>query len=141
MATDSLLPKRFNKLLIANRGEIAMRILRACHELGISTVAVFSDADRNALHVRYATEAYHIGPSAARDSYLRMDKLIEIAKLSGAEAIHPGYGFLSERAEFAQMCVDNGIVFVGPPPEAIKIMGDKQTARETAVAAGVPIVP
>ena len=118
-----------------------MRILRACHELGISTVAVFSDADRNALHVRYATEAYHIGPSAARDSYLRMDKLIEIAKLSGAEAIHPGYGFLSERAEFAQMCVDNGIVFVGPPPEAIKIMGDKQTARETAVAAGVPIVP
>ena len=118
-----------------------MRILRACHELGISTVAVFSDADRNALHVRYATEAYHIGPSAARDSYLRMDKLIEIAKLSGAEAIHPGYGFLSERAEFAQMCVDNGIVFVGPPPEAIKIMGDKQTARETAVDAGVHIVP
>ena len=118
-----------------------MRILRACHELGISTVAVFSDADRNALHVRYATEAYHIGPSAARDSYLRMDKLIEIAKLSGAEAIHPGYGFLSERAEFAQMCVDNGIIVVGPSPEAIKIMGDKQTARETAVAAGVPIVP
>ncbi|MFZ1398629.1 MAG: acetyl-CoA carboxylase biotin carboxylase subunit, partial [Candidatus Promineifilaceae bacterium] len=141
MATDSLLPKRFNKLLIANRGEIAMRILRACHELGISTVAVFSDADRHALHVRYATEAYHIGPSPARDSYLRMDKIIEIAKLSGAEAIHPGYGFLSERAEFAQMCVDNGIVFVGPPPEAIRIMGDKQTARDTAVAAGVPIVP
>ena len=141
MATDSLLPKRFEKLLIANRGEIAMRILRACHELGISTVAVYSDADRNALHVRYATEAYHIGPSAARDSYLRMDKIIEVAKLSGAEAIHPGYGFLSERAEFAQMCVDNGLVFVGPPPEAIKIMGDKQTARQTAVAAGVPIVP
>jgi len=118
-----------------------MRILRACHELGISTVAVYSDADRNALHVRYATEAYHIGPSAARDSYLRMDKMIDIAKQSGAEAIHPGYGFLSERAEFAQMCVDNGLVFVGPPPEAIEIMGDKQRARETAVAAGVPIVP
>ncbi|MCA9901592.1 MAG: ATP-grasp domain-containing protein, partial [Anaerolineales bacterium] len=141
MATDSLLPKRFNKLLIANRGEIAMRILRACHELGISTVAVYSDADRSALHVRYATEAYYIGPSPARDSYLRMDKLIEIARLSGAEAIHPGYGFLSERAEFAQMCVDNGLVFVGPPPEAIRVMGDKQTARETAVAAGVPVVP
>ena len=141
MATDSLLPKKFNKLLIANRGEIAMRILRACHELGISTVAVFSDADRNALHVRYATEAYHIGGSAARDSYLRMDKIIEVAKMSGAQAIHPGYGFLSERAEFAQMCVDNGLVFVGPPPEAIRVMGDKQTARDTAVAAGVPIVP
>ncbi len=141
MATDSLLPKRFNKLLIANRGEIAMRILRACHELGISTVAVYSDADRHALHVRYANEAYHIGPSPARDSYLRMDRIIDIAKKSGAEAIHPGYGFLSERAEFAQTCVDNGLVFVGPPPEAIKIMGDKQTARETAVAAGVPIVP
>ena len=141
MATDSLLPKRFNKLLIANRGEIAMRILRAAHELGISTVAVYSDADRNALHVRYANEAYHIGPSPARDSYLRMDKLIEIAKLSGADAIHPGYGFLSERAEFAQLCVDNGLVFIGPPPEAIRVMGDKQTARETAVAAGVPVVP
>ncbi|MAT99291.1 MAG: acetyl-CoA carboxylase biotin carboxylase subunit [Anaerolineaceae bacterium] len=141
MATDSLLPKRFNKLLIANRGEIAMRILRACHELGISTVAVYSDADRHALHVRYANEAYHIGPSPARDSYLRMDKLIDIAKKSGAEAIHPGYGFLSERAEFAQMCVESELVFVGPPPEAIEIMGDKQTARETAVAAGVPIVP
>ena len=141
MATDSLLPKRFNKLLIANRGEIAMRILRACHELGIDTVAVYSDADRNALHVRYATEAYYIGPSPARDSYLRMDKIIEVAKQSGAEAIHPGYGFLSERAEFAQMCVDNGLVFVGPPPEAISVMGDKQTARDTAIAAGVPVVP
>ncbi len=118
-----------------------MRILRACHELGISTVAVYSDADRSALHVRYATEAYYIGPSPARDSYLRMDKIIEVAKQSGAEAIHPGYGFLSERAEFAQMCVDNGLVFVGPPPEAIQVMGDKQTARDTAIAAGVPVVP
>lgn len=141
MSTDTLIPKNFSKLLIANRGEIAMRILRACHELGIRTVAVFSDADRNAMHVRQAHEAYYIGPPPARDSYLQIDKLIEVAKQSGAEAIHPGYGFLAERAEFAQACLDAGLVFVGPPVNAIRIMGDKQTARQTVKAAGVPIVP
>ncbi|MCA9934205.1 MAG: acetyl-CoA carboxylase biotin carboxylase subunit [Ardenticatenaceae bacterium] len=138
---DGLLTQKFDKLLIANRGEIAMRILRACHELGIQTVAVYSDADRNAPHVRYANEAYNIGPAPARESYLVMDKLIEVAKRSGAQAIHPGYGFLAERAEFAQKCVDNDIVFVGPPARAIAIMGDKQEARQTVKAAGVPIVP
>ncbi len=138
---DGLLTKRFNKLLIANRGEIAMRILRACHELGIKTVAIYSDADRNAPHVRYADEAYHIGPPPARESYLVIEKILDVAKRSGAEAIHPGYGFLAERANFAQACVDNDIVFVGPPARAIHIMGDKQEARQTVKAAGVPIVP
>ncbi|MCB8969068.1 MAG: acetyl-CoA carboxylase biotin carboxylase subunit [Chloroflexota bacterium] len=138
---DGLLTKRFDKLLIANRGEIAMRILRACHELGIKTVAVYSDADRNAPHVRYADEAYHIGAPPARESYLVIEKILDIAKRSGAEAIHPGYGFLAERAVFAQACVDNDIVFVGPPARAIDIMGDKQEARQTVKAAGVPIVP
>jgi acetyl-CoA carboxylase biotin carboxylase subunit len=138
---DGLLTKNFDKLLIANRGEIAVRVLRACRELGIKTVAVFSDADRRAPHVRFADEAYHIGPPAARDSYLCMDKLIDVAKRSGAQAIHPGYGFLAERADFAQLCVDNDIVFVGPPARAIEMMGDKQVARETVKAAGVPIVP
>ncbi len=138
---DGLLTKNFDKLLIANRGEIAMRILRACHELGIKTVAVFSDADRKAPHVRFADEAYHIGPSPARDSYLRVDKLLDVAKRSGAQAIHPGYGFLAERADFARTCVENDLVFVGPPARAIEMMGDKQIARETVKAAGVPIVP
>ncbi|MEJ2750582.1 MAG: biotin carboxylase N-terminal domain-containing protein, partial [Anaerolineae bacterium] len=133
--TDGLLTQKFDKLLIANRGEIAMRILRAAHELGIETVAVYSDADRNAPHVRYAHEAYHIGPSAARESYLVIDKILEAAKKSGAEAIHPGYGFLAERAEFAQACVDAGIVFVGPPAAAIHTMGDKERARQTVMAA------
>jgi acetyl-CoA carboxylase biotin carboxylase subunit len=139
--TDSLLPKKFDKLLIANRGEIAMRILRACHELGIGTVAIFSDADRNALHVRQAHEAYHIGPSPASQSYLVIEKLLQVARQSGADAVHPGYGFLAERADFAQACLDEGLVFVGPSAQAIQIMGDKQTARETVKAAGVPIVP
>lgn len=138
---DGLLTRRFDKLLIANRGEIAMRILRACRELGIKTVAVFSDADRMAPHVRYADEAYHIGPPPARESYLVIEKILDVAKRSGAGAVHPGYGFLAERANFAQACVDNDIVFVGPPARAIHIMGDKQEARQTVKAAGVPIVP
>ncbi|MCA9972744.1 MAG: ATP-grasp domain-containing protein, partial [Anaerolineales bacterium] len=138
---DGLLTKRFNKLLIANRGEIAMRILRACHELGIHTVAIYSDADRNAPHVRYADEAYHIGPPPARESYLDINKILDVCRRAGVQAVHPGYGFLAERAEFAQACVDNDIVFVGPPAHAIDVMGDKQTARETVRAAGVPIVP
>ena len=139
--TNNLLTQKFDKLLIANRGEIAVRIIRACHELGIRTVAVYSDADRNAPHVRYADEAYYIGEPPAAQSYLRVDKLLEVAKQSGAEAVHPGYGFLSERAHFAQACYDAGLVFVGPPPRAIELMGNKQVARSTVMAAGVPVVP
>jgi acetyl-CoA carboxylase biotin carboxylase subunit len=138
---DGLLVQRFDKLLIANRGEIAMRILRGCHELGIKTVAVYSDADRNAPHVRFADEAYHIGAPPARESYLDIGKILDVARRSGAEAIHPGYGFLAEREEFAQACADAGIVFVGPPARAIGTMGDKQVARSTVKAAGVPVVP
>lgn len=139
--TNQLHVRKFDKLLIANRGEIAMRILRACHVLGIETVAVYSDADRSAPHVRHATEAYHIGPASPRESYLRTDKLLEIAKRSGAQALHPGYGFMAERADFAQACYENDLVWVGPPPSAIATMGDKQSARTAVSAAGVPIVP
>ncbi len=131
----------FNKVLIANRGEIAVRVIRACRELGLKTVAVYSDADRRALHVRYATEAYHIGPSPSNESYLQMEKIIAVAKKSGAEAVHPGYGFLAERAEFAQLCADEGITFIGPSPEAIRKMGDKGMARKIMMDAGVPVVP
>ncbi len=134
-------PTLFQKILIANRGEIAVRIIRACRELGLLTVAVYSDVDRSAMHVRYATEAYHIGPPPPRESYLRIDKIIEVAKKSGADAIHPGYGFLAEREDFAQACADENIAFVGPPPEAIAAMGDKVTARRTVMKAGVPVVP
>lgn len=131
----------FKKVLVANRGEIAVRVLRACEERGIATVAVFSEADRTALHVRYANEAYPIGPAPSRESYLRIDKIIDVARKAGADAIHPGYGFLSERAEFAAACRDAGITFIGPSPEAIEAMGDKITARESVRKRGVPLVP
>ncbi|MBI5961391.1 MAG: acetyl-CoA carboxylase biotin carboxylase subunit, partial [Chloroflexi bacterium] len=130
------------KVMIANRGEIAVRVIRACRELGgIKTVAVYSDADREALHVRYADEAYNIGAPAPRESYLNIEKLIDVAKQSHADAIHPGYGFLSERAEFAQAVVDAGVIWIGPSPDAIERMGDKLAARELMQKAGVPVVP
>jgi pyruvate carboxylase subunit A len=131
----------FNKILIANRGEIAIRIMRACRELGISTVAVYSEADKNALFAKYADEAVFIGPSPSSQSYLRMENIIKAAEETGAEAIHPGYGFLSENTRFASACEESGIVFIGPPPHAIDAMGSKITARQTMKAAGVPIVP
>src|SRR3972149_10190133 len=125
------------KVLIANRGEIAVRVIRACRELGIETVAVYSEADRNAMHVRNADRAYFIGPAPSSDSYLRIDKMLEVAKKSGADAIHPGYGFLAEREEFAQACADEGITFIGPKPSSIAAMGDKAVVRATGTKAGV----
>jgi len=129
------------KLLIANRGEIAVRIIRACREMGIETVAVYSEADREALHVQLADEAYCIGPTASKDSYLNFTNIISVAKLTGCDAIHPGYGFLAENANFAELCRECKIIFVGPSPEAITKMGTKDIARETMREAGVPIVP
>jgi acetyl-CoA carboxylase biotin carboxylase subunit len=131
----------FRKILIANRGEIAIRILRACHSLGIRTVAVYSDADRTALHVRYADEAYRIGPAPAQDSYLYIDRILDVTRQSGAEAVHPGYGFLAENSEFAQACAEAGLTFVGPPASAIAAMGDKIMARRLMEQAGVPVIP
>src|SRR5512141_1401003 len=131
----------FKKVLVANRGEIAVRIIRACRELGIDTVAVYSEADRRALHVRFATEAYLLGPAPSRESYLRADKIIDIARKCGADAVHPGYGFLAEREDFAAACADAGLTFIGPKPSSIAAMGDKAEARATVIKAGLPVVP
>lgn len=129
------------KLLIANRGEIAVRIIRACKELGIETVAVFSEADREALHVQMADEAFCIGPKLSKDSYLNITNIVSVAKMTGADAIHPGYGFLAENADFAELCEEVNVTFVGPTADAISKMGTKDVARETMQQAGVPIVP
>jgi Acetyl/propionyl-CoA carboxylase, alpha subunit len=131
----------FAKLLIANRGEIAVRIIHACHAMGIAAVVVYSEADRRALHVRMADEALPIGPAPAPESYLRIEAIIEAALRAGAQAIHPGYGFLAERAAFSRACRDAGLAFVGPPPEAIEALGDKIAARRLALATGVPVAP
>src|ERR1700692_604925 len=133
--------KMFKKILIANRGEIAVRIIRACREMGIATVAVYSDVDRASLHVRKSDEAYAIGAAPAAESYLRMDKILDVARRSGAEAIHPGYGFLSENAKFAEACADAGVKFIGPSPHSMKLMGSKTSARRQMEKAGVPFVP
>jgi acetyl-CoA carboxylase biotin carboxylase subunit len=131
----------FRKILIANRGEIAVRVIRSAKEAGIKTVAVFSDADKEAMHVKMADEAVYIGKSPANESYLVQEKIIKAALDTGAEAIHPGYGFLSENASFSELCKQNNIEFIGPPADAIRTMGDKITARKTMIAAGVPVVP
>jgi acetyl-CoA carboxylase, biotin carboxylase subunit len=131
----------FKKVLIANRGEIALRIIRACRELDIQTVAVYSEADRESLHVRFADDDVCIGPAPARESYLKIPRLIAAAEITGADAIHPGYGFLAENAEFAETCAASNITFIGPTAEQIRLMGDKATARRTMADVGVPIVP
>lgn len=131
----------FHKILIANRGEIAVRIIRACREMGIYTVAVYSEADRNALHVKLADEAYCIGPASARDSYLNFASIMSVATLTEADAIHPGYGFLAENSDFAELCAECRIQFIGPRPDAIQKMGDKVTAIDTMRHAGVPVIP
>jgi acetyl-CoA carboxylase biotin carboxylase subunit len=131
----------FKKILIANRGEIALRIMRTCKEMGIKTVAVFSTADKDSMHVKFADEAYCVGPPAGKDSYLKMDNILIAAALSKADAIHPGYGFLAENETFARKCAENHIKFIGPTPEQIHSMGDKITAKETMIKAKVPVIP
>ena len=131
----------FKKILIANRGEIALRIVRTCKEMGIATVAVYSTADRESLHVRFADEAVCIGPPSSKDSYLNIPRLMAAVEITNADAIHPGYGFLAENAGFAEVCAEYGVKFIGPTPEMIRKMGDKITAKETMIAAGVPVVP
>ena len=131
----------FKKVLIANRGEIAVRVIRACRELGIPTVAVYSQADAKSLHVRLATDAYCIGPAPSGDSYLNIPAIITTAVMTGCDAIHPGYGFMSERADFAEICAKHNIKFIGPSPESMQLMGDKATARKTMMSKNVPITP
>ncbi len=131
----------FKKVLIANRGEIALRVIRACRELGIQTVAVYSEADRDSLHVRFADDDVCIGPAAGRDSYLKIPRIIAAAEITGADAIHPGYGFLAENAEFSEICTASGITFIGPTAHQIRVMGDKSSARKAMAECGVPIVP
>src|SRR3989442_3598977 len=131
----------FKKILVANRGEIALRVIYACKELGIKTVAIFSEADRNSLHVRFADEAVCVGPAKSSESYLKIPSVISAAEITNVDAIHPGYGFLSENAYFAEVCEACHIKFIGPSPNVIRLMGDKSRARETMLAAGVPIIP
>ena len=140
-AQDGVPGPVIQSLLIANRGEIACRIIRTARAMGVRTVAVYSDADAKALHVRQADEAVHIGPSPARESYLVGEKIIAAAKQTGAEAIHPGYGFLSENADFAQAVIDAGLIWVGPRPDSIRAMGLKDAAKQRMIAAGVPVTP
>src|ERR1700687_4451398 len=131
----------FKKILIANRGEIAVRILRACRELGIRSAAVFSDVDRKSLHVRLADEAYSIGPAPSRESYLSIDKLMDVARRAGCDAVHPGYGFLAENAALPRACLNAGLTFIGPPAEAMEALGSKTAGRQLARRSNVPTVP
>jgi pyruvate carboxylase subunit A len=133
--------KLFNKILVANRGEIAIRVMRACRELGIATAAIYSDADRNAIHMRYADEAHHIGGAAPTESYLQLERIVKVAHDCGAEAIHPGYGFLAEKAAFPDACAAAGIKFIGPPSSAMRALGSKLAARKLAIENGVPVTP
>src|SRR5689334_226201 len=131
----------FSTVLVANRGEIAVRVIRTLRRLGVRSVAVYSDADAGARHVRESDVAVRLGPAAPRESYLAVDRILAAAAATGAEAVHPGYGFLAENAGFAEACADAGLTFIGPPPRAVEVMGDKIRAKATVVAAGVPVVP